>query len=103
MTNPEAMETRDQPQPSLAPLLLTIPDAARVLAIGRTTMYELVADGAIEVVHIGRCARVPTEAIRDFLMQLRHAACDLPPTTRRSVTSSEARPLRSMESNAWRL
>ena len=103
MTNPEAMETRDQPPPSLAPLLVTIADAARVLAIGRTTMYELVADGAIEVVHIGRCARVPTEAIRDFLLALRHAACEPSPTTRRSATSSEARPLRSMESNAWRL
>ena len=103
MTNPEAPETRNQPLNSLVPMLLTIPDAARVLAIGRTTMYELVADGAIEVVHIGRCVRVTTDAIRDFLMQLRHAACDPPPTTRRSATSSEARPLRSMESNAWRL
>lgn len=102
MTNPDVMEARDQRPNSLAPLLLTIPDAARVLAIGRTTMYELVADGAIEVVHIGRCARVPTDAIRDFLMQLRHTACEPPPTTRRSATSSEARPLRSMESNAWR-
>ena len=103
MTNPEAPETRNQPLNSLAPLLVTIADAARVLAIGRTTMYELVADGAIEVVHIGRCARVPTEAIRDFLLALRHAACEPSPTTRRSATSSEARPLRSMESNAWRL
>ena len=102
MTKPEASKARHQPQESLAPLLLTIPDAARVLAIGRTTMYELVADGAIEVVHIGRCTRVPTEAIRDFLIQLRHAACEPSLATRRSATSSEARPLRSMESNAWR-
>ena len=37
-------------------LLLTIVEAARVLSIGRTTMYELVGAGEIEVVHIGRSA-----------------------------------------------
>ena len=36
-------------------LLLTMVDAARVLSVGRTTMYELVGAGEIEVVHIGRC------------------------------------------------
>ena len=34
-------------------------DAARVLSVGRTTMYELVGAGEIEVVHIGRSVRVP--------------------------------------------
>ncbi len=34
-------------------LLLTIVEAARVLSIGRTTMYELVGAGEIDVVHIG--------------------------------------------------
>ncbi len=49
------------------PLLLTIPEAARALAIGRTTLYELIGDRRIEVVHIGRCARVPLDAIRTFV------------------------------------
>jgi hypothetical protein len=33
-------------------LLLTMIDAARALSIGRTTMYELVCSGQVEVVHI---------------------------------------------------
>ena len=45
-------------------LLLTMSDAARVLSVGRTTMYELVGAGEIEVVHIGRSARVPVAADR---------------------------------------
>ena len=51
----------------LLPLLLTIRDAARVLAVGRTTMYELIAAGAVEVVHIGRSARVPVAALEAFV------------------------------------
>ncbi len=48
-------------------LLLTVPDAARALAIGRTTLYELIAERRIETVHIGRCTRVPVEALRAFV------------------------------------
>jgi excisionase family DNA binding protein len=48
-------------------LLLTMVDAARVLSVGRTTMYELVAAGEIEVVHIGRAARVPAASIEAFV------------------------------------
>ena len=38
-----------------------------MLSIGRTTMYELVGAGEIEVVHIGRSARVPVLALEDFV------------------------------------
>ena len=48
-------------------LLLTMVEAARVLSIGRTTMYELVGAGEIEVVHIGRSARVPVAALEEFV------------------------------------
>ena len=49
------------------PILLTIPEAARALAIGRTTLYELIGERRIETVHIGRCTRVPVEAVRAFV------------------------------------
>jgi excisionase family DNA binding protein len=48
-------------------LLLTIIEAAHVLSIGRTTMYELVAAGEIDVVHIGRAVRVPVAALDAFV------------------------------------
>jgi len=56
---------------AMPPMLLTIPEAARVLAVGRTTMYELIAAGAVEVVHIGRSARVPIAALEAFVERMR--------------------------------
>ena len=52
-------------------LLLTMIEAARVLSIGRTTMYELVAAGEIGVVHIGRSVRVPVDALHAFVERRR--------------------------------
>jgi excisionase family DNA binding protein len=49
------MRTNDDGQP----LLLTIPQAAHRLGVGRTTLYELTNAGELEVGHIGRCARIP--------------------------------------------
>ena len=43
--------------------LLTILDVAYVLAVGRTTVYELIEAGRLETVHIGRCVRIPVEAV----------------------------------------
>lgn len=54
-----------------APLLLTIPQAGRILALGRTTMYELIGAGEVEVVHIGRAARIPLESVQRFVDRLR--------------------------------
>lgn len=61
-------------QPSLfdpEPILLTIPEAARRLNIGRTLAYELIGAGTLEVVHIGRSVRVPVDALHDFVQRRR--------------------------------
>ena len=46
-------------------LLLTIPDAAALLSISRTQLYETLLQprGPIPVVRIGKCARVPLGAL----------------------------------------
>ena len=51
----------------VVPLFLTIPQAAAVLAVGRTTVYELIGAGDLEAVHIGRSVRVPVDAVRAFV------------------------------------
>lgn len=48
-------------------LLVRIPEAAQLLAIGRSTVYELIADGHLETVHIGRAVRVTTDSIEAFV------------------------------------
>ncbi len=52
-------------------LLLTIPQAAQRLGVGRTTVYELTAAGELELVHIGRCARIPVASVDDFVERIR--------------------------------
>jgi excisionase family DNA binding protein len=52
-------------------LLLGVEDAAAALGIGRTKTYELIATGELEVVHIGRCCRVPTDALEAYVARLR--------------------------------
>ena len=42
-----------------------------VLNLGRSTVYQLIADGRLDVVHIGRSTRVPIDAITKFITELR--------------------------------
>jgi excisionase family DNA binding protein len=55
------------------PLLLDVREAARALGIGRSTLYELIAAGELEVVHIGRSARVPLAALHEFVDRCRRS------------------------------
>jgi excisionase family DNA binding protein len=54
-------------------LLLTIEGAGRALGVGRSTVYELVQRGDLEVVHIGRAARIPVDAVHDYVRRLRRS------------------------------
>ena len=49
------------------PLQLTVVEAAAMLGVGRTTAYELIAGGELQVVHIGRSARVPLVAVHRYV------------------------------------
>ena len=47
--------------------LLTVPETARVLRIGRNLAYELVARGEIPSVRLGRAIRVPRASLEQWL------------------------------------
>ena len=49
------------------PLLVTVAQAARVLAVGRTTIYELISTGQLMPIHIGRSVRIPVRQLEDFV------------------------------------
>ncbi len=45
--------------------------AAEVLDVGRSKVFELMADGQIESVRIGRSRRIPRQALLDYVERLR--------------------------------
>ena len=47
--------------------LLTIVDAARHLGISRSKLYELLADGELPSVRIGRTRRIAMSALEEFV------------------------------------
>jgi excisionase family DNA binding protein len=49
------------------PWLLDSRDVARLLGIGRTKTYQMMATGQLPVVRIGRCARVPRSALQSWI------------------------------------
>ena len=70
-------------------LLLTPTEAAQVLGIGRSKVYELMQTGQLTSVHIGACRRVPADALKAFLEQLRTAGSG-PPQMRRARARARA-------------
>ncbi|NEB81207.1 helix-turn-helix domain-containing protein [Streptomyces sp. SID14478] len=67
MTTSEAPTARADAEFDPTLLALTVEEAARRLSVGRTTMYALIRDGAVETVPIGRLRRVPVKAISAYL------------------------------------
>lgn len=60
-------EPEGHPVPSLPiedqPWLLDSRQVARLLGISRTKAFQMMAHGHLPTVHLGRCARVPREAL----------------------------------------
>jgi excisionase family DNA binding protein len=51
--------------------LLTVGEAAAILGIGRSTLYELMTRGAITSVKVGRCRRFRRSDVNRFIRDLR--------------------------------
>jgi len=51
--------------------LLRVLEAADLLGVGRTKLYELLAAGEIESVRIGGCRRVVAASVEAYIARLR--------------------------------
>ncbi|MFF3671099.1 helix-turn-helix domain-containing protein [Microtetraspora malaysiensis] len=60
----------------MAPLLLTVPEAADALAISRSKLYQLIASGAVDSIRIDGSRRVPVASLHDFIARM--AAQEIP-------------------------
>jgi len=56
--------------------LWSVNDAVSTTGIGRTKIYELMANGEIEAVKIGKRRLIPDDALDDFIDRLRQEATD---------------------------
>lgn len=52
------------------PLLLTVEEAASLLRLGRTRVYQLVMGGKIQSVKVGRRRLVVRQGLEEFVAQL---------------------------------
>jgi len=57
-----------------AKLLYSVPEAERILSIGRTTIYQEMAAGRIRSVKINRSRRIPADALTEYVALLSGAA-----------------------------
>lgn len=49
--------------------LLTVAEAAAILRLGRTLVYELVLRGDLRSIKIGRARRIPVSAVDAFIRE----------------------------------
>ncbi|MGH8651450.1 MAG: helix-turn-helix domain-containing protein [Gammaproteobacteria bacterium] len=59
-------------------LLLTLPEAARTLSVATRTVRRLIERGELPKVKVGRCVRVPVEAVQAWVdKQMRYVHNEL--------------------------
>jgi excisionase family DNA binding protein len=49
------------------PLLLKVEEAARLASLGRSTMFQLIAEGEIPAVRVGRAVRLRRTDLEDWI------------------------------------
>ena len=57
--------------PPIDPICVRINEAARMIGVGRTKLYELIAGGELETVKLGKSTRVITASLHRLVMRQR--------------------------------
>ncbi|KUR72640.1 excisionase [Novosphingobium fuchskuhlense] len=57
--------------PPVEPICVRVNDAARMIGVGRTKLYELIADGEVDTVKLGKSTRVITASLHRLVMRQR--------------------------------
>jgi excisionase family DNA binding protein len=52
---------------SMDAILIRAEEAGKLLGLGRSKIYEMLASGELPVVRVGRSVRVPVEALREWV------------------------------------
>lgn len=57
--------------PPVEPICVKVNDAARMIGVGRTKLYELIAAGEIEAIKLGKSTRITTASLQQLVMRQR--------------------------------
>ena len=55
------------------PICVRVNEAARMIGVGSTKLYELIAAGEIETVKLGKATRITTASLHDLVRRQRGA------------------------------
>lgn len=55
------------------PICVRVNDAARMIGVGRTKLYELIAAGEVETVKLGKATRITTASLHALVRRQREA------------------------------
>lgn len=60
---------REQPilEPAVEPLLVRVEEAARILSLSRSTIYEMMDAGELPSIRRGTARRIPVAALREWV------------------------------------
>lgn len=56
-----------KPEPAVEPLLVRVEEAARILSLSRSTVYEMMDAGELPSVRRGMARRIPVAALRAWV------------------------------------
>lgn len=57
--------------PVAEPICVKVNEAAHMIGVGRTKLYELIASGDVEVVKLGKSTRIVTASLHRLIMRQR--------------------------------
>jgi len=56
---------------SVEPICVKVNEAAHMIGVGRTKLYELIASGEIEAIKLGKSTRITTASLHGLVMRQR--------------------------------
>lgn len=54
-------------QQPVEPICVRVNDAARMIGVGRTKLYELISSGELETIKIGKATRITTASLHQLV------------------------------------
>ena len=62
---------KDERQPLAEPIAVRVPEAARLIGLSRSRLYELMRRGEVDYVKVGGATLIPYEGLRAFIARQR--------------------------------